>query len=172
MNAALTAQEVIATQLMPQLLTLSLEERKETPKIGDKTVAFVQRCVDYAELYPERVPRFIDPVALEADFPTSESLRRVTQQWRPILEAIEGSQVAAGLEASLLLYRSVCTAKPPSARNPRNGTNAKTIPTEAGPIRLGVPRDRAGYACCWAIRRRGSSLPSSRRARPTKRPSM
>jgi putative transposase len=34
--------------------------------------------------------------------------------------------------------------KPPDATNHRNGTSAKTVLTDAGPVALAVPRDRAG----------------------------
>ena len=34
--------------------------------------------------------------------------------------------------------------KPPDASNHRNGTSGKTVLTEEGPLRLDIPRDRAG----------------------------
>ena len=51
---------------------------------------------------------------------------------------------ALGAELSHHLGYPPGTAKPEEATNQRNGKSAKTVLTEDGPLRIEVPRDRAG----------------------------
>lgn len=51
---------------------------------------------------------------------------------------------ALGAELSHHLGYPPGTAKPEEAGNQRNGKSAKTVLTEDGPLRIEVPRDRAG----------------------------
>lgn len=51
---------------------------------------------------------------------------------------------AMGAEMNLHLGYRTGEAKPPEQTNERNGASGKTIITDHGPVRVGVPRDRAG----------------------------
>lgn len=51
---------------------------------------------------------------------------------------------ALGAELSHPQGYSPGSARPEEAANQRNGTLAKTVLTEEGPLRIEVPRDRAG----------------------------
>jgi transposase-like protein len=51
---------------------------------------------------------------------------------------------ALGAELSHHLGYAPGTNKPSEASNHRNGASAKTVLTEDGPLRIEVPRDRAG----------------------------
>ncbi|HBF35995.1 MAG TPA: hypothetical protein DDW50_01590, partial [Firmicutes bacterium] len=51
--AAITASiQTLQTKLLPALATLSPDERKGLPKMGDKTVSFVQKAVEYCKQNP------------------------------------------------------------------------------------------------------------------------
>jgi putative transposase len=45
--------------------------------------------------------------------------------------------------------------KPPEATNHRNGTSAKTVLTDEGPLTLDIPRDREGTFAPLLIGKRG-----------------
>jgi putative transposase len=51
---------------------------------------------------------------------------------------------ALGGELSHHLGYAAGAAKPDDAANHRNGSSAKTVHTDDGPLRIDVPRDRAG----------------------------
>src|SRR4029077_7534452 len=51
---------------------------------------------------------------------------------------------ALGAELSDHLGYAPGTPKPDVTTNPRNGTSAKTVLTDEGPVGIEVPRDRAG----------------------------
>jgi len=48
MKAVREAVQVLQDKLLPHLITLAPEERRQLPKMGDKTVAFVLKAVNYA----------------------------------------------------------------------------------------------------------------------------
>ncbi len=70
---------------------------------------------------------------------TAEQINGATMALKKAL--IERALVA---EPSHHLGYPPCTAKPEEANNQRNGKSAKTVLTEDGPLRIEVPRDRAG----------------------------
>lgn len=113
LRAVQAALEVLTNTLLPQLKTLSPEQRRELAKMGDKTLAFVQKSREYARINPDLIPRFVDMEEFETDFAATEVLRGLAQQLRPVLDAIEDSLMLAGSEAyqaALMFYRSVRSA--------------------------------------------------------------
>ena len=48
-------------------INLTKEERQSLPKIGDKTLAFDEKCQAYMAARPELVPGFIDMAELAKD---------------------------------------------------------------------------------------------------------
>ena len=66
-----------------------------------------------------------------------------------VLTGIIGQVLQAGMAAELGAHLE------PGDGNRRNGSSAKTLMTEVGPVRLAVPRDRAGtFEPCWCRSRR------------------
>ena len=45
--------------LAPYLLPLTPEERHDLPKMGDKTLSFVEKALDYAHHYPQLCPWYL-----------------------------------------------------------------------------------------------------------------
>ena len=93
------AIEKLVTILEPKLITLTPEERKELPKMGDKTVAFVEKAVEYAQEYPQYMPAFIDVPEANSDFEAVKAIRIYFNQLERITDELNDSMTIAGSEA-------------------------------------------------------------------------
>ncbi len=93
-----TAQEItdinaailtLKTTLQPKLINLTVEQRRTNPKIGDKTLAFDDKCETYAAQRPDLVPNFTDTGELAQD----RAAIAIAQPWLrdlgPICEGLE-----------------------------------------------------------------------------------
>jgi len=63
------------------LIALSNEERRGLPKMGDKTIPFVEKVIEYASSNPEFIPSFMDLQELKNDF---AAVMVLSQMFRPI----------------------------------------------------------------------------------------
>ena len=68
---------------------LTKEERQSLPKIGDKTLAFDEKCQAYMAARPELVPGFIDMAELAKDRKAIADLLPCLREIAPICEGIE-----------------------------------------------------------------------------------
>ena len=105
---------VLRTKLVPLLKTLSLQDRKELPKLGDRTVEFVRKSYEYTGIHPDLVPAFVDREAFKVDLDALSALQSLERELAPVNAALEDSIVLAGSEAyqaALLFYGNVKTAK-------------------------------------------------------------
>lgn len=120
-QAAITT---LTTKLGPHLITLSSIDRKEIPKMGDKTQAFVAKAREYATQNPDLVPGYLDLAAFEIDWKAVEVLTSLQRQLAPLADNLSDSLALSGSEAyqaALIFYRSVKLAA-------RAGVpNAKTL---------------------------------------------
>ncbi len=66
------AINVLITKLLPHLKTLSPEERQELPKMGMKTMGFVQKGVEHCQQNPELVPAYLNVEELVNDYKAVE----------------------------------------------------------------------------------------------------
>jgi len=83
--------------LKPYLIALSKEERKKLPKMGDRTIPFVEKVIEYATAQPEFVPPYMDIPELKNDFNAVTTLNQV---YRPL------NQIDSNLNDTLLLSGS------------------------------------------------------------------
>jgi hypothetical protein len=60
-------QEVL-TLFAPYLLTLTPQERRELPKMGEKTIGFVEKVHNFAQQNPNLVPPCFEMSAFNTDF--------------------------------------------------------------------------------------------------------
>jgi hypothetical protein len=65
------------TLLSAYLLALTPSERHELPKMGDKTLAFVEKALDYARQYPQLCPSYLKITEFETDMKDAIGLRTV-----------------------------------------------------------------------------------------------
>lgn len=95
-------RQAIATlnaTLLPRLRQLSAQERHELPKMGDRTVAFVQKCHEYGQIHAELVPSFLDMDDFKIDLKAVETLRGLERSLLPLTEALSDSLMLSGSEA-------------------------------------------------------------------------
>ncbi len=107
------AINVLTTKLLPHLKTLSPEDRMELPKMGNKTISFVQKTIEHCEENPELVPNFMDVAELTTDFQSVEALRVMYQPLLRVTEGLSDTIILAGSEAfsgALMFYNSIKNA--------------------------------------------------------------
>jgi hypothetical protein len=95
--------------LLPKLKTLTPEERHEMAKMGDKTIAFVQKSFDYCKQNPDLVPPFIDVKEFEIDLNAVSTLNKFYKTISPLSDSIYDSIMLSGSEvyAPALMFYSV-----------------------------------------------------------------
>ena len=107
-NTALTS---VNTNLKDVLIfNLSAQDRLEIAKMGDKTLAFVDKALQYAAQQPSLVPQFLDVVEANKDFQLAKDLTGILQQLNTLSRAVEDALMVAGGEAydaSLIFYNAV-----------------------------------------------------------------
>lgn len=95
--------------LLPLLITLTPEERQEMLKMGDKTVAFVQKAYDYSVKNPDLVPPFMNVADMATDVKAIETLRRIFQPLSQLDDALSDTIFLSGSEAyaaALMFYKN------------------------------------------------------------------
>jgi len=104
------AINVLVTKLLPHLKTLSPEERQELPKMGMKTMGFVQKGVEHCQQNPELVPAYLNVEELINDFKAVELIRSMYQPLLQVTEGLADTMTLAGSEALsgvLIFYNAV-----------------------------------------------------------------
>jgi hypothetical protein len=103
------------TQNLPELINLSSDERHTLPKIGDKSVTFVNKNLDYAKQNPMIVPGYLSLKEFEMDAVAVATIRKVMSPLEQLLEKLDDTNLLAGSEAytaALIFYNAVkCGAK-------------------------------------------------------------
>ena len=84
-------------KLMPYLIALTPDQRREYPKVKDRTLPFVEKVSDYVDSAPEFVPSFMKVDDFKTDFAAYDLL---TGMWRRL------SQIDAGLDDTVLMSGS------------------------------------------------------------------
>jgi hypothetical protein len=100
----------LKTALAPYSIALSAEDRRNIPKMGDKTVAFVDKVKDYAQSHPQLVPTFMNVPDLNVDIAAVQQLNPLVNAIEQILAGVDNSRLLSGSEAyaaSTIFYQSV-----------------------------------------------------------------
>ena len=112
---------VLRSKLAPHLKSLTPQDRHELPKMGDRTIGFVQKAYEYGTRHVDLAPAYLDFKALETDVKAVELLRELSMSLDPLNDALGDSLTLAGSEAyqgALLFYGNVkaaAKAKTPGA---------------------------------------------------------
>ena len=64
----------LSALLAPYMLALTPAERRELPKMGEKTIGFVEKAYDFAQKNPNLVPPYLAIGAFGVDFSDAHSL--------------------------------------------------------------------------------------------------
>ncbi|QPH38527.1 hypothetical protein [Pedobacter endophyticus] len=111
-SAAISAAlEQLKVTLKPILtINLTAEERISTLKMGDKTLAFVNKTLEYAVQNPSLVPNYIDLEEAKKDHKLAADSYNIFQQLNTLVRGIEDTGMVAGgdaYEAALVIYHSI-----------------------------------------------------------------
>jgi len=88
-TAIVNAVTALKTALNGIIINLTKEERQALPKIGDKTLAFDEKCKAYMAARPELVPSFLDMAELTKDRKAIEDLLPCLRELAPLCEGLE-----------------------------------------------------------------------------------
>lgn len=106
-NEALAVQTQI---LAPKLKTLTPEQRRKLPKMGDGTEPFVTKAIEYAKSNPEFLPSFVSAANMEHDFKAVATLNNLVRPLRQMIDSLDDSIMLSGSEAyvaALSYYNNV-----------------------------------------------------------------
>ncbi len=99
-----------ATLLQPYMLALTPTERHELPKMGPKTLNFVEKSHEFAHENPTLVPPYLKMEDFDVDFADAHGLWTLNNRISQLEDGISDTQMAAGSEAyqaALVFYNSV-----------------------------------------------------------------
>ena len=91
------------------LLTLLPDERTMYLRMGERTVPFVQKAIDYGVRTPAFVPSFVSMPELQKDFQSAQMLLQVSKQLQELQNLIDDTLLVAGSEAytsALAIYKN------------------------------------------------------------------
>ena len=84
---------------LPFLLNLSPSQRRELPKMGDKSRAFVQNALTVARQNPDILPRSFDFEEMERDVALFEAIAPLLLSVAQLHELLDDTLLAVGSEA-------------------------------------------------------------------------
>jgi hypothetical protein len=74
LTQAQTKISEVKALLAPYIVALTPSERHELPKMGEKTISFVEKAFDFARQNPNLVPPYLDMTAFGTDFEDAHGL--------------------------------------------------------------------------------------------------
>ncbi|NLE25906.1 MAG: hypothetical protein GX625_11310 [Clostridiaceae bacterium] len=95
-NSALDTLERI---LLPKTISLTPEIRHELLKMGDKTIAFVEKSLEYGEQNHQFVPQFVDLEEAWKDLNGVKTIRTVDRRIDVLSQRLDDTRMQAGSEA-------------------------------------------------------------------------
>ena len=107
-NDAITALKASIKDVLT--INLTADDRRTVLKMGDKTLAFVEKSLEYAAQNPNLAPVFMDLPEAKKDYELAKTLYSIYQQVNTLLTAIEDTEMVAGgeaYEAALVFYHAV-----------------------------------------------------------------
>jgi hypothetical protein len=85
--------------LRPFLLQLSQEERQTLFKMGDKSLAFVEKAEELSKTNPQFCPSYFDAEGLRIDLSDAVNLRPLANRLQQIQRDVEDTMMVSGNEA-------------------------------------------------------------------------
>ncbi len=108
------AIRTLQDKLLPVLVDLNPQDRRELPKMGDKTLAFVAKALDYAQANPSLCPPYLDVAEFQKDMATVQLLQGLLRPLSQVADIVDDSLMLAGSEAyaaALVFYQSAKSAQ-------------------------------------------------------------
>jgi hypothetical protein len=110
LTQVLNAIKTIKDVLGPLLQNLDANGRQGLAKMGDKTLAFVSKAMEYSLGNPALNPNYLDTAEAFRDFDLVKKLTTIAQELAPLTRSVEDTAMLAGSDsyaASLMFYGSV-----------------------------------------------------------------
>jgi hypothetical protein len=98
---------------LPGLINLTQDDRHSLPKMGDKTLAFVNKALEYAGQNPNILPQYFDLTEFAADVQAVKDLTSALVPVQQLEEEIDDTLLLCGSEAytaALVFYNAVKSA--------------------------------------------------------------
>uniref|UniRef100_UPI00321784E3 hypothetical protein n=1 Tax=uncultured Draconibacterium sp. TaxID=1573823 RepID=UPI00321784E3 len=89
----------INTELKPYLVSLSPDDRREVPKMSDKTQPFVEKALAYTASAPGFAPPYMDTVGLANDMKVHGQLTPLLRDVRILYDNLDDTVMEAGAES-------------------------------------------------------------------------
>ena len=99
LQAVQAALQTLQAKLVPLLVNLGPDDRRQLPKMGPKTVDFVSKTLGYARSNPQYQPSFIDLEDYTIDLAAVGLLRGIQQPLAQITDMVEDTLLLSGSEA-------------------------------------------------------------------------
>ena len=117
MEQAQNLLKQVSDLLAPHALALTPAERHELPKMGGKTLGFVEKAYQFAQQNPFLCPPYLDMAGFEIDFSDAVGLRVLHNTARQIEEILDDTIMTAGSEAYQAALAFYSAAKSAAAQN-------------------------------------------------------
>jgi hypothetical protein len=113
--------------LLPFLVSLTPEERQTLPKLGDRTLAFDEKCRTYMASNPRLVPGFVEAAEVEKDRTLRVPLGEVARELEALAQAMGDTVLRVGHEIYMAASPFIRTCgRPPNAACPARRPSLKT----------------------------------------------
>jgi hypothetical protein len=117
-----------AKALMPFLISLNTEERRTLKGIGNKNLAYVQKCLEGALAFPNELKKNFDVTEFQKDVVLFNNLLGIQLACLALFESVDDTMKAAGIDAmasSSEVYDSLKSSA-------KSNANVKSIVAEIG----------------------------------------
>jgi hypothetical protein len=85
--------------LLPFIVDLSPDEIRSLPKLGRKSLKFVESALNYARQHPNFIPPYLDMNEQERDLQLTRQLVEILEVLNPLSEKVNDTCYAVGAEA-------------------------------------------------------------------------
>jgi hypothetical protein len=113
---------------MPFLVALSIDDRKRLKGIGNKNLAYVQKCLEAAQAYPDELKKNFDVAEFQKDVDLFNNLLGIQLACLALFESVDDTMKAAGIDAmgsASEVYDSLKSSA-------KSNANVKSIVAEIG----------------------------------------
>jgi hypothetical protein len=104
------AIKVLQDTLVPKLVALGPQDRRELPKMGDRTATFVLKTMDHVNRNPSLRPAYLDLAEFAADMAAVDVLQSLQRPLTQISSMVDDSLTLSGSEAytaALACYHAI-----------------------------------------------------------------
>src|SRR3712207_4825762 len=98
-RAEVLASLATLKEKLPFLLSLTAEERKALPKMGDRNVPFVKKALEVATQNPDFLPRSFDIDEMRKDVELFEAMYPLVIAFTQLQEMLDDTYMTVGSEA-------------------------------------------------------------------------